>query len=59
MNNSVPGYVAPEVLFMSGYGKEVDVWAIGVILYILLCGFPPFFADNDADLFNLIKEVSL
>ncbi|CAG2164071.1 unnamed protein product [Oppiella nova] len=46
-----PTYVAPEILAETGYGKEVDIWAAGVIAYILLCGFPPFAnEDNDQDL---------
>ncbi len=49
-----PGYVAPEILRGVAYGKEVDMWSIGVILYILLCGFPPFYDDNNKKLFALI-----
>lgn len=49
-----PGYVAPEILKGIAYGKEVDIWSIGVILYILLCGFPPFYDDNNKKLFAQI-----
>ncbi|KAL8289636.1 hypothetical protein RB597_001322 [Gaeumannomyces tritici] len=43
-----PGYMAPEIFKKSGHGKPVDVWAIGVITYFLLCGYTPF--DRDSDL---------
>ncbi|KAK5650851.1 hypothetical protein RI129_001880 [Pyrocoelia pectoralis] len=51
-----PTYVAPEILAESGYGLKIDVWAAGVILYILLCGYPPFVSqDNDQEkLFDCI-----
>ncbi|XP_024869708.1 serine/threonine-protein kinase GG21441 isoform X2 [Temnothorax curvispinosus] len=45
-----PTYVAPEILAETGYGLKIDVWAAGVILYILLCGFPPFVSlDNEQE----------
>jgi len=50
-----PGYVAPEVLTHELYSEQVDMWSIGVIVYILLCGFPPFYGDNDAQMFKKIK----
>jgi len=51
-----PTYVAPEILAETGYGVKVDVWAVGVILYILLCGYPPFSSrtNNQEELFDQI-----
>ncbi|KAG1652134.1 Calcium/calmodulin-dependent protein kinase type IV [Nymphon striatum] len=51
-----PGYCAPEVLLDKGYDKEVDIWSAGVIGYILLCGFEPFY-DEQGDQAMLRKIV--
>ncbi|TDH13538.1 hypothetical protein EPR50_G00033900 [Perca flavescens] len=51
-----PGYVAPEVLAQKPYSKAVDCWSIGVITYILLCGYPPFFEKNETRLFSKIMR---
>jgi serine/threonine protein kinase len=51
-----PGYVAPEILRMEKYGTKSDLWSMGVITYILLGGYPPFYASNDQDLFRMTKR---
>lgn len=55
-----PSYVAPEILLSKrrgGYGPEVDMWSVGIILYSLLCGFPPFYHEEQQLLFRqIIKE---
>ncbi|RDD45335.1 Serine/threonine-protein kinase DCLK1 [Trichoplax sp. H2] len=53
-----PTYLAPEVLAETGYGLPADMWATGVINYIVLCGFPPFRSKdrNQNELFNIIKK---
>ncbi|ESO06062.1 hypothetical protein HELRODRAFT_155666 [Helobdella robusta] len=50
-----PGYLSPEVLRKDPYGKAVDVWACGVILYILLVGYPPFWDEDQHKLYAQIK----
>ena len=50
-----PGYLAPEVCRRVPYGKEVDIWATGVIMYILLAGYPPFWHDDFQQLYEQIK----
>jgi calcium/calmodulin-dependent protein kinase I len=52
-----PGYVAPEILTAESYDKSVDMWSVGVIIYILLSGYPPFYADSAPALFKKIMDV--
>uniref|UniRef100_A0A914MAV9 Calcium/calmodulin-dependent protein kinase type II n=1 Tax=Meloidogyne incognita TaxID=6306 RepID=A0A914MAV9_MELIC len=51
-----PGYLSPEVLKKDPYGKPVDIWACGVILYILLVGYPPFWDEDQLRLYAQIKN---
>jgi calcium/calmodulin-dependent protein kinase I len=51
-----PGYVAPEVISGKIYNVRCDTWSLGVLMYILLCGYPPFYAKNRTDLFKSIRK---
>ncbi len=44
-----PDYIAPEVFGQTGYGQEIDWWSVGVILFEMLIGYPPFFSDNPSE----------
>lgn len=51
-----PGYVAPEILEGKSYDTQADMWSLGVIVYILLGGYPPFIEQNQRDLFRKIRK---
>jgi len=50
-----PGYVSPEIVMNVRYTSKTDVWSLGVIIYILLCGFPPFYSESTHQLYQQIK----
>lgn len=52
-----PDYMAPEIIRGDNYGPEVDVWAVGVITYVMLAGFPPFDGENDVEVFASILSI--
>ncbi|XP_073072238.1 serine/threonine-protein kinase 33 isoform X9 [Manis javanica] len=54
-----PIYMAPEVINAHYYSQQCDIWSIGVIMYILLCGEPPFLASSEEKLFGLIRKGEL
>lgn len=50
-----PNYISPEVL-AGNYGIECDLWSAGCILYILLCGYPPFYGDDDQEILQMVQK---
>lgn len=51
-----PGYVAPEILRKTAYDHRCDYWSLGIVLFILLSGTPPFYHEDNFELFEIIKK---
>ena len=49
-----PEYLAPEIILSKGYNKAVDWWALGVLMYEMAAGYPPFFADQPIQIYEKI-----
>eukprot|EP00300_Choanocystis_sp_HF-7_P021147 c20742_g1_i10.p1 GENE.c20742_g1_i10~~c20742_g1_i10.p1 ORF type:complete len:147 (+),score=49.73 c20742_g1_i10:181-621(+) len=54
-----PEYVAPEVILEQEYDSSVDIWSVGVVIYILLCGLPPFHGKTEMELLNNITTAKV
>lgn len=54
-----PAYLAPEIIKNERYGPACDCWSLGVILYVILCGYPPFGDEANEEMFCKIKEASI
>jgi len=54
-----PLYMAPEIILKKPYNEKIDIWSIGIIIYILLSGRPPFFGHTKEEIFKIILEKEL
>jgi len=54
-----PAYLAPEIIKNEKYGPSCDCWSLGIILYVLLCGYPPFGDEANEEMFTKIKNGEL
>ena len=54
-----PEYLAPEIIVGNGHGKEVDWWSLGILLYEMLIGIPPFYTENVHKMYDLIQNAPL
>ncbi|MCQ2817634.1 MAG: protein kinase, partial [archaeon] len=54
-----PEYLAPEIITGEGHGQAVDWWSFGILLYEMLCGLPPFYAENLERMYDLIRGGAL
>ena len=50
-----PYYIAPEILKSDEYNEKCDIWSVGVIFYIMLCGYPPFVGSDDDEIMENVK----
>ena len=54
-----PAYLAPEIIRNEKYGPSCDIWSLGIILYVLLCGYPPFGDEANEEMYMKIKNGEL